>query len=41
MKILDRYILSRFIYNFIASLFIITLIFVFQTIWLYIVALVG
>ncbi|WP_297973998.1 LptF/LptG family permease [uncultured Capnocytophaga sp.] len=41
MKILDRYILSRFIYNFIASLFIITLIFVFQTIWLYIDELVG
>ena len=41
MKILDRYILLRFIYNFIASLFIITLIFVFQTIWLYIDELVG
>ena len=41
MKILDRYILSRFIYNFIASLFIITLIFIFQTIWLYIDELVG
>ena len=41
MKILDRYILSRFIYNFIASLFIITLIFIFQTIWLYIDELGG
>jgi len=41
MKILDRYILSRFIYNFIASLFIITLIFIFRTIWLYIDELVG
>lgn len=41
MKVLDRYLLSRFIYNFIASLLIITLIFVFQTIWLYIDELVG
>lgn len=41
MKILDRYILSRFTYNFIASLLIIVVIFVFQTIWLYIDELVG
>ena len=41
MRILDRYILSRFIYNFISSFLIILLIFIFQTIWLYIDELVG
>ncbi len=41
MKILDRYILSRFIFNFVSSFLIIILIFIFQTIWLYIDELAG
>ena len=41
MKILDRYILSRFIFNFISSFLIIMVIFIFQTIWLYVDELVG
>ncbi len=36
MRILDRYILSRFLYNFISSFVILMFIFVFQTIWLFI-----
>ena len=36
MKILDRYILSRFLFNFVSSLVILMVIFIFQTIWLFI-----
>jgi len=36
LRILDRYILSRFLYNFISSFVILMFIFVFQTIWLFI-----
>ncbi|MEZ4968212.1 MAG: LptF/LptG family permease [Flavobacteriaceae bacterium] len=36
MRILDRYILSRFLFNFISSFVILMFIFVFQTIWLFI-----
>lgn len=36
MRILDRYILSRFLYNFLSSFVILMFIFVFQTIWLFI-----
>lgn len=36
MKILDRYILSRFLFNFLSSLVILMVIFIFQTIWLFI-----
>lgn len=36
MRILDRYILSRFLYNFFSSFVILMFIFIFQTIWLFI-----
>ena len=36
MRILDRYILSQFLYNFLSSFVILMFIFVFQTIWLFI-----
>ncbi|WP_420601981.1 LptF/LptG family permease [Flagellimonas sp.] len=41
MKILDRYILSRFLYNFFSSFFILIVIFIFQGIWLFIDDLAG
>ena len=41
MRILDRYILSRFIFNFISSFVILMFIFIFQTIWLFIDDLAG
>lgn len=41
MKIIDRYILSRFLVNFFSGFFIIILIFVFHTIWLYIDEFAG
>lgn len=41
MKILDRYILSRFLYNFISSFVILMFIFIFQSIWFFIDELAG
>lgn len=41
MKLLDRYILSRFLYNFVASFVILMVIFIFQTVWLFIDDLAG
>ncbi len=41
MKILDRYILSRFLYNFFSAFFILIVIFIFQGIWLFIDDLAG
>ncbi len=41
MKILDRYILTRFLYNFFSSFFILIVIFIFQGIWLFIDDLAG
>ncbi|MGI9545769.1 MAG: LptF/LptG family permease, partial [Flavobacteriaceae bacterium] len=41
MRILDHYILSRFLYNFISSFVILMFIFIFQTIWLFIDDLAG
>ncbi|MCF8716311.1 LptF/LptG family permease [Joostella atrarenae] len=41
MKILDRYILSRFLYNFISSFVILMLIFIFQAIWFFIDEFAG
>lgn len=41
MKILDRYILFRFLYNFFSSFVILMFIFIFQTIWLFIDDLAG
>ncbi|MBC9794804.1 LptF/LptG family permease [Sinomicrobium weinanense] len=41
MKILDRYILSRFLINFISSFGILMIIFIFQAIWLFIDDLAG
>ncbi len=41
MKILDQYILSRFLYNFFSSFFILIVIFIFQGIWLFIDDLAG
>nr|WP_282116650.1 LptF/LptG family permease [Cellulophaga baltica] len=41
MRILDRYLLSRFLYNFFSSFAILMLIFIFQTIWLFIDDLAG
>ena len=41
MKILDRYILFRFLYNFFSSFFILIVIFIFQGIWLFIDDLAG
>ncbi|MFK8282537.1 LptF/LptG family permease [Capnocytophaga cynodegmi] len=41
MKILDRYILTQFLKNFLGTLSILILIFIFQTIWTYIDELAG
>ena len=41
LRILDQYILSRFVYNFISSFVILMFIFIFQTIWLFIDDLAG
>ena len=41
MRILDRYILSRFVYNFLSAFVILMFIFIFQSIWLYIDNLAG
>ncbi|UGU15142.1 LptF/LptG family permease [Sinomicrobium kalidii] len=41
MKILDRYILSRFLFNFISCFSILMIIFIFQAIWLFIDDLAG
>ncbi|WP_335965381.1 LptF/LptG family permease [Galbibacter sp. PAP.153] len=41
MKILDRYILSRFLYNFISSFVILMFIFIFQAIWFFIDEFAG
>nr|WP_319946560.1 LptF/LptG family permease [Muricauda myxillae] len=41
MKILDRYILYRFLYNFFSSFCILIVIFIFQGIWLFIDDLAG
>ncbi|MEK6153659.1 LptF/LptG family permease [Flavobacteriaceae bacterium 3-367] len=41
MRILDRYILARFLYNFTSSFVILMFIFIFQTIWLFIDDLAG
>ncbi|NNE01570.1 MAG: YjgP/YjgQ family permease, partial [Eudoraea sp.] len=41
MRILDQYILSRFLYNFLSSFVILMFIFIFQTIWLFIDDLAG
>lgn len=41
MRILDRYILSRFAFNFFSSFVILMFIFIFQTIWLFIDDLAG
>ena len=41
MRILDRYILFRFFYNFFSSFVILMFIFIFQTIWLFIDDLAG
>lgn len=41
MRILDRYILSRFVYNFLSAFIILMFIFIFQSIWLYIDNLAG
>lgn len=41
MKILDRYILTQFLKNFLGTLAILILIFIFQTIWTYIDELAG
>ncbi|MGN7514014.1 MAG: LptF/LptG family permease [Allomuricauda sp.] len=41
MKILDQYILRRFLYNFFSSFFILIVIFIFQGIWLFIDDLAG
>lgn len=41
MKIIDRYILTQFLKNFLATLSILILIFVFHTIWTYIDELAG
>ncbi len=41
MKILDNYILSRFLYNFFSAFFILIVIFIFQGIWLFIDDLAG
>ncbi len=41
MKILDQYILKRFLYNFFSSFFILIVIFIFQGIWLFIDDLAG
>ncbi len=41
MRILDQYILNRFLYNFISSFVILMFIFIFQTIWLFIDDIAG
>jgi len=41
LKILDQYILRRFLYNFFSSFFILIVIFIFQGIWLFIDDLAG
>jgi len=41
VRILDRYILSRFVYNFLSAFVILMFIFIFQSIWLYIDNLAG
>ncbi|RAV30237.1 LptF/LptG family permease [Sinomicrobium soli] len=41
MKILDRYILSRFLFNFVSCFTILMIIFIFQAIWLFIDDLAG
>jgi len=41
LKILDQYILSRFLYNFFSSFVILIVIFIFQGIWLFIDDLAG
>lgn len=41
MPIIDRYILSRFLYNFFSSFAILLVIFIFQTVWLFIDDLAG
>lgn len=41
MRILDQYILKRFLYNFFSSFLILMFIFIFQTIWLFIDDLAG
>lgn len=41
MKVLDSYILTRFLINFFSAFFIIVFIFVFHTVWLYIDELAG
>ncbi|MEY8021682.1 LptF/LptG family permease [Muriicola sp. SD30] len=41
MRILDQYILSRFLYNFLSSFVILMFIFIFQTIWLFIDDIAG
>lgn len=41
MRILDRYIVSRFLFNFVSSFVILMFIFIFQTIWLFIDDLAG
>ena len=41
MRILDQYILKRFLYNFCSSFVILMFIFIFQTIWLFIDDLAG
>lgn len=41
MILLDRYILSRFLFNFFSSFIILMFIFIFQTIWLFIDDLAG
>lgn len=41
LPIIDRYILSRFLYNFFSSFAILMVIFIFQTVWLFIDDLAG
>lgn len=41
MKLLDRYILTSFLYNFLSSFAILMVIFIFQTVWLFIDDLAG
>ncbi|HET8735324.1 MAG TPA: LptF/LptG family permease [Pricia sp.] len=41
MRTLDRYVLSRFLYNFFSSFVILMFIFIFQTIWLFIDEFAG
>ena len=41
MQLIDRYIVSRFLFNFFSSFAILMFIFIFQTIWLFIDDLAG